>query len=158
MYGKMDSISCMMEFTEILKNEPSKVKEYIELNSYVTHYFDTLDVQEEINNKLDDMVEDGTLQTSLSTYFTNLENSYNERFDEQESAIQQQNNVINSLDARMDTFSQLTQGSTSGDAELQDIRIGADGYTYPTAGTSVRKQISNIQKNVGDFIYNITTN
>ena len=130
---------------------------YIELNSYVTHYFDTLDVQEEINNKLDDMVEDGTLQTSLSTYFTNLENSYNERFDEQASAIQQQNNVINSLDARMDTFSQLTQGSTSGDAELQDIRIGADGYTYPTAGTSVRKQISNIQKNVGDFIYNITT-
>ena len=34
MYGKMDSFSCMMEFTEILKNEPSKVKEYIELNSY----------------------------------------------------------------------------------------------------------------------------
>ena len=30
MYGKMDSISCMMEFTEILKNEPSKAKEYIE--------------------------------------------------------------------------------------------------------------------------------
>ena len=34
MYGKMDSISCMLEFAEILKNEPSKVKEYIELNSY----------------------------------------------------------------------------------------------------------------------------
>lgn len=34
MYGKIDSTSCMMEFTEILKNEPSKVKEYIELNSY----------------------------------------------------------------------------------------------------------------------------
>lgn len=34
MYGKMDSISCMMEFTEILENEPTKAKEYIELNSY----------------------------------------------------------------------------------------------------------------------------
>ena len=34
MYGKMDSISCMMEFTEILRNEPIKAKEYIELNSY----------------------------------------------------------------------------------------------------------------------------
>ena len=34
MYGKMDSISCMMELTEILKNEPTKAKEYIELNSY----------------------------------------------------------------------------------------------------------------------------
>lgn len=32
-----------------------------ELKSYVDHYFDNLDVQEEINNKLDDMAEDGTL-------------------------------------------------------------------------------------------------
>ena len=41
MYGKMDSISCMMEFTEILKNEPSKAKEYIELNLLrkVNNYF-----------------------------------------------------------------------------------------------------------------------
>lgn len=32
-----------------------------ELQEYVTHYFDNLDVQEEINNKLDDMAESGTL-------------------------------------------------------------------------------------------------
>ena len=32
-----------------------------ELESYVKNYFDNLDVQEEINNKLDAMVEDGTL-------------------------------------------------------------------------------------------------
>jgi hypothetical protein len=41
---------------------------YVELNSYVTHYFDTLDVQEEINNKLDDMVEAGTLQEIIADY------------------------------------------------------------------------------------------
>lgn len=34
---------------------------YVELNNYVAHYFDNLDVQEEINNKLDDLVEDGTM-------------------------------------------------------------------------------------------------
>lgn len=33
MYGKQDSISCMMKFTEILKKNPSKAKEYIEDNS-----------------------------------------------------------------------------------------------------------------------------
>ena len=32
------------------------------LDNYVRNYFDNLDVQEEINNKLDDMVEQGTLQ------------------------------------------------------------------------------------------------
>ena len=35
---------------------------YLELQSYVNDYFKNLDVQEEINNKLDDMVEQGTLQ------------------------------------------------------------------------------------------------
>ena len=41
---------------------------YIELNEYVTNYFDNLDVQEEINNKLDEMVEDGTLESILLNY------------------------------------------------------------------------------------------
>lgn len=47
---------------------------YIELNSYVTHYFDNLDVQTEINNKLDDMVEDGTLQALINNIFSSLQN------------------------------------------------------------------------------------
>lgn len=34
---------------------------FVELKDYVDNYFDNLDVQEEINNKLDEMVEDGTL-------------------------------------------------------------------------------------------------
>ena len=34
---------------------------YIELKNYVDHYFDNLDVQEEVNNKLDEMASDGTL-------------------------------------------------------------------------------------------------
>ena len=41
---------------------------YIQLNDYVTHYFDNLDVQEEINNKLDDMVESGDLQEIIASY------------------------------------------------------------------------------------------
>ena len=41
---------------------------YIELKSYVDNYFENLDVQEEINNKLDEMVQDGTLQEIITTY------------------------------------------------------------------------------------------
>ena len=38
------------------------IEKFNELYNYVHDYFDNLDVQEEINNKLDDMVEQGTLQ------------------------------------------------------------------------------------------------
>lgn len=41
---------------------------YVELQEYVNNYFDNLDVQEEINNKLDAMVEDGTLQEIITAY------------------------------------------------------------------------------------------
>ena len=39
-----------------------------ELQSFVVNYFANLDVQEEINNKLDQMAEDGTLQEIITAY------------------------------------------------------------------------------------------
>ena len=45
------------------------------LKDYVDNYFDNLDVQEEINNKLDSMVEDGTLKSILNNeLFTEINN------------------------------------------------------------------------------------
>ena len=44
------------------------VQKFIELKDYVDDYFDNLDVQEEINNKLDDMAEQGVLADIISQY------------------------------------------------------------------------------------------
>lgn len=41
---------------------------FVQLKSYVDNYFANLDVQEEINNKLDQMAEDGTLQEIITSY------------------------------------------------------------------------------------------
>lgn len=41
---------------------------FIELENYVNNYFDNLDVQEEINNKLNEMAADGTLQEIVANY------------------------------------------------------------------------------------------
>ena len=41
---------------------------FIELKTFVDNYFENLDVQEEINNKLDEMAEEGTLQEIITTY------------------------------------------------------------------------------------------
>ena len=43
---------------------------FVELQTYVNEYFDNLDVQEEINNKLDAMVEDGTMEELIAAYLT----------------------------------------------------------------------------------------
>lgn len=50
--------------------------------------------------------------------------------------------------ARMDTFTSLPEGSTSGNAELADIRVGANGTTYDTAGNAVRGQIGELKSDL----------
>lgn len=41
---------------------------FVQLKDYVENYFDNLDIQNEINNKLDEMAEDGTLTEILANY------------------------------------------------------------------------------------------
>lgn len=51
--------------------------------------------------------------------------------------------IAKTAEARVNAFTKLAEGSTTGDAELIDIRVGLDGTTYANAGTSVREQIRN---------------
>ena len=60
------------ETVKVINNNAMVTEDFIakvnELHDYVENYFANLDVQEEINNKLDQMAEDGTLQEIITTY------------------------------------------------------------------------------------------
>ena len=64
---------------------------YIELKSYVDNYFTDLDVQEEINNKLDDMATDGSLgkvmQKYIQPYIDELNQNYENFTNETNSSL-----------------------------------------------------------------------
>lgn len=56
----------------------------------------------------------------------------------------QWNDALNVERKRIDNLAKLPDGSTAGDAELADIRVGADGQIHPSAGEAVRFQINNV--------------
>lgn len=60
--------STIKDVANMGENVDALLEAYEQLQGYVNDYFDNLDVQEEINNKLDDLASDGTLSTLLSPY------------------------------------------------------------------------------------------
>lgn len=70
MYAKVQQLTRL--FNELSAETRATVEEYIakfvELKDFVDNYFDNLDVQEEINNKLDEMAESGELGEIVGEY------------------------------------------------------------------------------------------
>lgn len=122
---------------------------YAQLETYVNEYFDSLDIQAEVNHKIDEMAENGFFDDILTPLFNEYTASVN-------STVSAQNDAINVLKGRMDTFASLPNGSTTADAELIDIRVETDGTVAATAGDAVRAQITNLNSDLDNYLYGTT--
>lgn len=86
--------------------------------------------------------ESGNLKLTSRSEVEELKNKNNEL-----SSQLEQKALKSDLDIerkRIDSFTSLAQGSTTGDAELIDGRIGANGKKYKNVGESIREQYKDI--------------
>lgn len=67
------------------------------------------------------------------------------------SNIQELSTESTVLSARMDEFTKLEEGSTTGDAELIDGRIGSDGKTYDNIGGAIRGQVTDLKSDLSEL-------
>lgn len=108
---------------------------YVQLKNYVDNYFTNLDVQNEINNKLDEMAGNGTLTVLLQPFL----NQYNTQLQNLTEEVNTYNENLENLESRVDNILNNSE-STEGNTELIDIRNQFNGVTAETAGQAVRNQ------------------
>lgn len=114
---------------------------FVELQTYVNDYFNNLDVQEEINNKLDDMTEDGSLQNIVGQYIRSdiipLINDQNEEITEFKNDI---NSDVDDLTARVNGIASGAPIPVSSTSDMTDTTkiylLTTDGYWYYYNGSA----------------------
>ena len=140
-YNRTESIIDKNKFQDELIKELREL--YLEFNE---KGIDENIVREKVNYFLENNVKIKDILAKLTTNTNNIKNINSEL-----------NNKANQSDleverARIDSFTRLSEGSTTGDAELIDARIGTDGEIYSNVGNSIRTQINKMYSNIETYI------
>lgn len=127
----VDYLNKTMEDVDTLHTDVENLHTaYVQLQTYVNDYFDNLDVQEEINNKLDDMASSGELTTLLEPFIPPLITAWlNDNITPTSPPIDKSLTVENAgADAKV-TGNKIRQLTYAGEgAELAKVNRVTGGY------------------------------
>ena len=101
-------------------------------------------VREKVNYFIENSTKIKNISSQLDTNIRELENS---KASKVELDVERK---------RIDSFTSLPEGSTTGDAELIDGRVGADGKTYENIGDAIREQFKNVNKTTEELLKSYT--
>lgn len=126
---------------------------YIQLKNYVDNYFNNLDVQQEINNKLDEMASNGTLTNLLKDYLQPILNEQNTKISQMNNNLvnglasaRQKNVLINMSDLAQDVKTAMTGGSVAvtGQNSVQNENIVNNTITQSKMYDAVLTEYGNL--------------
>ena len=142
---------------DVVKSWNNEVIESIDQSKAIVRETTTEQFNTEWTNKQPELIEQvNTLTTNqFNEDWRVLENRINTTLETQNTNIENIQNEQTTLSNRMDTFTSLSVGSTTGDAELKDIRVGANGITYNNAGDAVRGQYRELDEKMDSNLYEL---
>ena len=165
-----DAVTELQEsYTNFISTINNKVKE---LEDYMNNYFENLDVQTEINNKLDEMASDGTLDEIINTQIfgelnnkiSGLENdnttiknditSLENKDTELESKIETNTTSINQINTKLNEIKNclvIGDSWTSDSSAGRNLRNGAESWVN-TFKNIFNKNFINVSENAAGFV------
>lgn len=158
--NKTESTLQAQENVRYLNEHTRKTNEESRIANEQARIAAELERKDTFDTLVDSAVIEQTVAQEVANEFQQIEATYANRLlsTEQQLAQAATKTALNVEKARIDSFTTLAAGSTTGDAELIDGRTGEDAIIYPNIGGAIRGQIAKVNDNLNSVVTPIYTN
>ena len=130
----------------VTENTTNLYNAFVELENFVNDYFDNLDVQDEINNKIDDMVTSGKFSEIVGKYIDPYFDEFNNRLDMQDikiNAVENGSPLVASSTSQMTNTSKVYVNTSDGKWYYYNGSSWVAGGIYQSTGIADNSVLSN---------------